>query len=378
MWEEIVKLRSNYLFDEMKTRHAYTFPTLQNLSFWHFHIAGWFLFWCGDILLIVMQNIPCSEIIAQALDAPLGFLLGIALRQVYLTVDYKKLSILTLLALVFLWSAIFTFLWHVFMSTTRYNIVGPHTILLMANNKFAIPWLSQTMPVWFGWSTLYFGMKYWRDWDTEKKRAQQAVSLAQRAQLQMLRYQVNPHFLFNALNSVRALMDEDKKNAKVMITELSEFLRYSLLTRDHTEVTLQNELDAIRHYLSIEKKRFENNLDVTFEIDQQAQEYPILSFLIHPFVENAIKYGMKTSPMPLRIHIHASAGYGLLRIKISNTGSWLEARTEFERTSHGTGTGMENVRARLENAYPNRYLLETQECDGWVHALLEIHVAPIE
>jgi len=170
-------------------------------------------------------------------------------------------------------------------------------------------------------------------------------------------------------------MDEDKKNAKGMITELSEFLRYSLMTRDHTEVTLQNELDAIRHYLSIEKKRFEKNLDVAFEIDQQALEYPILSFLIHPFVENAIKYGMKTSPMPLRIRIHASAKNGLLRIMISNTGSWLDDRTEFERSFHGTGTGMENVRARLENAYPNRYRLETMECDGWVQALLEIHDA---
>ena len=361
----------------MKTQYLHTFPSLQNISFWHFHIAGWFLFWCGDIILIVMQNISRGEIIVQALDAPLGFLLGLALRQVYLRVDYKNLSIITLLVLVFFWSTIFTFLWHVVMSTTRYNFVGPQTILLMANSKFAIPWLSQTMPVWFGWSTLYFGMKYWRDWDTEKKRAQLAISLAQRAQLQMLRYQVNPHFLFNALNSVRALMDEDKKNAKGMITELSEFLRYSLMTRDHTEVTVQNEFDAIRHYLSIEKKRFENNLDVTFEVDQQAQEYPILSFLIHPFVENAIKYGMKTSPMPLRIRIHASVINGHLRIIISNTGSWLETSTEFERISHGTGTGMENVRARLENAYPNRYRLETQEIDGWVQALLEIHNAPI-
>jgi two-component system LytT family sensor kinase len=263
------------------------------------------------------------------------------------------------------------------MTTTRYNFIGPQVILRMLNLKFEIPWLTQTMTVWFGWSVLYFGMKYWRDWDAEKKRAQQAVTLAHRAQLQMLRYQVNPHFLFNALNSVRALMDEDKKNAKGMITELSEFLRYSLVTRDHTEVTLENELEAIRHYLSIEKKRFEDKLDVTFEIDQQAREYHVLSFLIHPFVENAIKYGMKTSPMPLRILIHASTIDGHLRIVISNTGSWLKAVSEAERISNGTGTGLENVRARLENAYPNRYRLETRECDGWVQAILEIHTTPV-
>ena len=342
-----------------------------NLTFWHFHIGGWLLFWCGDIVTIWLQRIPPGEIAAQALDAPLGFLLGLLLRQVYLHVDYRKLSILALILLAAFWSTIFTILWHAGMTTTRYQFVGHQTILQMAHWKFAVPWLIQIMPIWFGWSTLYFGMKHWRDWDEEKKRAQKALSLAQRAQLQLLRYQVNPHFLFNALNSVRALIDEDKKNAKGMITELSEFLRYSLVTRDHMEVTLQHELEAVQLYLSIEKKRFEDKLDVTFEIDQHAREYPILSFLIHPLVENAIKYGMKTSAMPLRIRIQASSTDATLRVVVSNTGTWLEA-TDSERTSHGTGTGLENIRARLENAYPQKYRLETREHDGWVHAMLEI------
>ena len=237
---------------------------------------------------------------------------------------------------------------------------------------FAIRWISYLAPILFGWSVLYFGMKYWLDWETEKKRALKAKSLAQHAQLQMLRYQVNPHFLFNALNSVRALIDEDKKNAKGMITELSEFLRYSLITRDHTEVTLKDELEAIRHYLSIEKKRYEDKLDVSFDIEPSAEDYPILSFLIHPFIENAIKYGMKTSPMPLRIRVNVSTKDGQLRIEVSNTGHWLQPATGPETKIEGTGTGLENVRARLENAYPNKYHLETKELNGCVKAILEI------
>jgi hypothetical protein len=362
----------------MKTRFFNTLPTLHNLTFWHFHIAGWILFWCGDVVIIWMQQIPRGEILAQSLDAPLGFLLGILLRQVYLRVDYKKLSILTLIGLVVFWSTISALLWHSVMTTTRYQFVGAQTILRMLQWKFVIPWIVQTIPIWFGWSTLYFAIKFWRDWDAEKIRAQQAISLAHRAQMQMLRYQVNPHFLFNALNSVRALIDEDKKNAKGMITELSEFLRYSLVTKDHTEVTLQHELEAIQHYLSIEKKRFEDKLEVSFEIDQHAQEFPILSFLIHPFVENAIKYGMKTSPMPLRIRIQAFSTDGTLSIIISNTGTWLVAKTDSERRSNGTGTGLENVRARLENAYPHKYRLETQERDGWVQATLEIYSSTVK
>jgi hypothetical protein len=357
----------------MKTRFFNTPPTLQNVTFWHFHIGGWLLFWCGDIVIIWLQHIPPGAIIAQALDAPIGFLIGLILRQLYLRVDYKKLSILTLIVFIILWSIIFAVLWHTVMTATRYHFEGHHTILKMFDWKNAVSWLFLTIPIWFGWSTLYFAIKYWRDWDAEKIRSQKAVSLAQRAQLHMLRYQVNPHFLFNALNSVRALIDEDKKNAKGMITELSEFLRYSLVTQDHTEVTLQHELEAVQYYLSIEKKRFEDKLDVSFEIDQNTQEYPILSFLIHPIIENAIKYGMRTSPMPLRIRIQASITDGNLRIVISNTGTWLAVMTDSKQKSDGTGTGLENVRARLENAYPQNYRLETREQDGWVQVILEIH-----
>ena len=354
----------------MKNRLSHTLPSFQNLTFWHFHIGGWLLFWCGDVVIITLQHIKTGEIVAQALDAPIAFLLGIILRQVYLRVDYKKLSILRLLALIIYWSIVIALLWYGTIVTTRYFISNPMWVFQW---RVAIPFLIQIIPIWFGWSALYFAMKYWRDWDAEKKRSQKALSLAQRAQLQMLRYQVNPHFLFNALNSVRALIDEDKKNAKSMITELSEFLRYSLVTRDHTEVTLQHELEAIQHYLSIEKKRFEDKLEVSFAIEERAQEYPILSFLIHPFVENAIKYGMKTSPVPLRIRIQASSTNGSLRVVIENSGSWSHAANDSERKSNGTGTGLENVRARLENAYPKNYLLETQESDGWVRAILEIH-----
>jgi LytS/YehU family sensor histidine kinase len=87
---------------------------------------------------------------------------------------------------------------------------------------------------------------------------------------------------------------------------------------------------------------------------------------------------MKTSPMPLRIRIQASTSNGVLRVVIANSGVWCEASAENERKSNGTGTGLENVRARLENAYPKKYRLETQKSDGWVQAILEIHSSPIE
>jgi two-component system LytT family sensor kinase len=227
-----------------------------------------------------------------------------------------------------------------------------------------------------GWTFLYLGIKIQREWKLQEQRARKADSLAQNGQLQMLRYQLNPHFLFNAMNSIRALIDEDETKAREMITELSEFLRYSLDSKDYSNVPLKHEIEAIQHYFAIQKKRYEDKLEIIYDIDPQAGEFPVLSFLIHPLVENAVKYGMQTSPMPLTILVRAKIRDGTLVIEICNTGKWIEPALPEEQTYGGTGTGLENVRRRLENAFPNRHALEAVEKEGHVHVILEIRRSP--
>jgi len=227
-------------------------------------------------------------------------------------------------------------------------------------------------PVHLGWSILYFGIKIWIDWDNERLRAEKASILAQKAQLQLLRYQVNPHFLFNSLNSIRALVDEDQHNAKLMITELSEFLRYSLMSKNLYEIKLKDEIGAISHYISIEKKRYEEKLEIEFDIDPEIECVPILGFLIHPLVENAVKYGMQTSAMPLKITIRAKRLNGRLKIEVINSGNWVKDRHR-EKVS-GTGTGLENVRARLENAFKHDYSMRINEKKDSVSIELEMPI----
>ena len=218
-----------------------------------------------------------------------------------------------------------------------------------------------------GWTFLYLGIKIRREWKQQEQRTEKANALAQTAQLQMLRYQLNPHFLFNSMNSIRALIDEDETKAREMITELSEFLRYSLDSKDYSNVPLKHEIEAIRHYFAIQKKRYEDKLEVVYDIEPQAGEFPVLSFLIHPLVENAVKYGMRTSPMPLTVRLTAKIRDGALVIEVSNTGRWIEPAQHEDRSSAGTGTGLENVRRRLENAFPNRHRFEIVEKEGRVH-----------
>ncbi len=349
------------------------FPRLTSLSFWHYQIAGWLLLWCADFVLMGLRSVPSHELLVESLETPLAFVLSLVLRQIYKRVNYKKLTILALIGYTALWSLLFTIIWYAGTVALWHLILGPSYSLSLLHYGDAIRWINYFVPIWLGWSSLYFGIKYWRDWEDEKDRAQKATVLARTAQLQMLRYQLNPHFLFNVLNSVRALIEENKNDAKAMITELSEFLRYSLVHRDQEEVLLREELDAIRHYLSVEKRRFEEKLDVTFAVGPQAAEYPVLGFLLHPLVENAIKYGMKSSPLPLRIRIEASVQNGDLHIAIINSGSWLSNTLIQEADHSGTRTGLANVRSRLENAYPGRHQFETGEKDGNVKVVVTIN-----
>jgi len=226
------------------------------------------------------------------------------------------------------------------------------------------------------WSSLYFGLKYAIDWQNEKQHAREAEMMAQKAQMEMLRYQLNPHFLFNSLNSIRALVDENQNHAKEMITELSEFLRYSLLHKDAVFVTLISELEAVKHYFSIEKKRFEEKLEIEYRIAENTQNNQILSFLLHPLVENAVKYGMKTSPMPLKISISTQkTGYGLL-IEVCNSGHWVE-RGQEGIVSGGAGIGLKNVEKRLKNAYHDDYRLEVIKSETHCCVRIEIKEAYI-
>ncbi|HEX8190706.1 MAG TPA: histidine kinase [Pyrinomonadaceae bacterium] len=215
------------------------------------------------------------------------------------------------------------------------------------------------------WSALYFGVKYWRQWQAERERALAAAALADRAQLEALRYQINPHFLFNSLNSIRASIGEDADRARRMVTQLSEFLRYSLLHHGAAEVALGEEVEAVRNYLAIEQTRFEERLGVEFDIDGAAEGLPTPSFLLNPLVENAIKHGLKSQARPLRVRVSAKVEDGALVLEVANTGGLSDA-------DGGTGVGLRNTRERLEKVYGGRGRLELFEEGGWVRARVTI------
>jgi LytS/YehU family sensor histidine kinase len=339
--------------------------------FWILQASGWMSLGIIYIALYYRENIGSfRSMIAILLTYITGFIVSLFLRLFYRKIRYQSQSISKLSVIVVISSVISAILWFwldVLLSLPINKTGWYEEYITLQRILSEIFWHSFIMGTW---SALYFVIKLWMEWNLQKDRAERANALAQSAQLQMLRYQLNPHFLFNALNSIRALVDEDKKNAKSMITELSEFLRYSLISKNYSNVPLQQELKAIRHYFRIEKKRYEEKLEVNFDIDPVAEEYPVLSFLIHPLVENAVKFGMQTSTMPLKINVIARVIENKLKLEVSNSGKWIES---LEQNKNGTGTGLKNIRQRLENAFPQKHSFEIIKDNENVRVLLEIY-----
>lgn len=228
------------------------------------------------------------------------------------------------------------------------------------------------------WSGVWFGVVFWQ-------ASQASQLLTQEARLQMLAYQLNPHFLFNALNSLRAMIDEDRARARRMVTELAEFLRYALVHRPLEHTTLAEELRAIESYLAIEKIRFEDRLVVAFEVDGAVAAAGVPAFLLHPLVENALRHGNGGSPThPLNLRVGARAESDRLVLEVWNSGTLKPPSVDGRRgalvasdgdPATGTGIGLANVRARLDALFPRQHRFSLTEVAGGVLARVELPLA---
>jgi sensor histidine kinase YesM len=205
----------------------------------------------------------------------------------------------------------------------------------------------------------------------QKEMAHKAESLAKDVQLKMLRYQINPHFLFNVLNSIYTLIDENKEKAKKLVIYMSEYYRYTL-NKQQEAVPIEKEVEAIMKYLEIQKTRFEEEFQYEISVDETAKSILIPSFLIHLLIENAVKYGYKTMKGKLIIRLSIVISDNILHIKVLNTGKLLNLPSSSGISHDGTGNGIENLKNRLSLYYNDNYSFSLKEEEGWVIAAIEI------
>ena len=215
------------------------------------------------------------------------------------------------------------------------------------------------------WSGLYFGIKYYQMLQKEKQKALQAANMANEAQLKMLRYQLNPHFLFNTLNAISTLvLCQENKTANGMVTKLSDFLRYSLHTDPIKKVPLKQEIKALSLYLDIERIRFEDRLNVEWLIADEAKKALVPSLLLQPLIENAIKYAIAANTHGGLIRIVAKTFGPDLLLEVSDDGPGLGSNNT-NLDSNGEGVGIANTKERLFTLYDDySFSLSTNEPSG--------------
>ncbi len=342
--------------------------------FWRFQLVGWlaFLIFSFPVKVAILGSVGPAVWLGVFREI-LAFILTLAMRVFYKRVYRHPMEvgrIAIIIGGVSMLGGMLLSILNIALEDCLGIAAGSHVLSL---STFTLFYFSTS--VFIAWSVLYFGIRLLRDSSVREIRLAQAESRQREAELQMLRAQMNPHFLFNAFNTLQAGAGISGEEGRALVRALAEYLRYSLAHGNDNLVPLGKEFDALASFLTIEKARFREKLEIDCRIEESARSAAVPGVLLQPLVENAIKYGSETSPLPLRVGIYVSGpDDGMVQIEVRNTGHWIEP-DDNENTG---GIGLHNLRQRLALLYPGRHELKVSAGDGWVTVCARIPVAAQE
>ena len=209
------------------------------------------------------------------------------------------------------------------------------------------------------WSLLYLWARHYWALMEERERSLRAESLAREARLAALRYQIGPHFLFNALNAISTLVVTDRKaDANAMIARLADLLRVSLQPPENGMIALRTELDIVRSYVEIERVRFADRLDVVIDADDRAMDATVPAMILQPLVENAVRHVVALRDEPTCVTVAAGVVDDTLVLVVEDDGRGTATGPS------GFGVGLANTRARLAEAYGAAHRFTVGASDG--------------
>lgn len=221
--------------------------------------------------------------------------------------------------------------------------------------------------LFFIWSLIYFSYIFFQRFRQEAIKNLKLEAAKNEYELRRLKDQMNPHFIFNAMNTIRALIDEDPKKAKMAVTQLSNVLRSSLQTGKHDLIPISKELEIVHDYLEIEKVRYEERLQVSYHVEDKAKNVLIPPLMLQTIVENCIKHGISKLPNGGQISIASHLNGESCDIEIINSGQFIpNAETE-------SSLGLENTRNRLSLSFGKEAWLTIGNSDQ-SHVKTTIHL----
>lgn len=317
----------------------------RNAMFFTLHAAGWMAYAIPQYFGALLYEKPTSYLQVIAIATLAGFVLSLPLRYIYRS----------------LWGRSRTTMIFGVLIACYVTALALRVVINLAYQSLVEPdWQFKTMFEVFGgamsstyillcYSGLYFGFKYSEAEQKQREATLKATALAQEAKLKMLRYQLNPHFLFNTLNAISTLiLDNQNRTANQAVTRLSEFLRYTLDQDPVKKVTLRQEVDALNLYLNTERLRFGERLRLEFAIEEPALDALVPSLLLQPLIENAVKHAISPREDGGSIRIEGRTRGAMLELAVIDDGPGLR---DGSALVEGRGVGMRNTRERLAVLY---------------------------
>jgi len=330
----------------------------RDVLFWALHTMGWVAYGLALYVgsAIYMKDPGYEKVIVVATIT--GFLLSAPLRWLYRRLWPKGPRRILIGSIVACWlialaraAVINTYIMEILKPAWAMDH-EPMPLEIFANTIYS-------MLLLLCWSGLYFSVKIYEHLQQEREATLAASALAQEAQLKMLRYQLNPHFLFNTLNAISTLvLDGQNRIANLAVSRLSEFLRYTLDQDPMKKVTLRQELDALNLYLGIEKLRFGERLKLEFEVDERSEAALVPSLLLQPLVENSMKYAIAPREEGGSVTVIAGIEGSKLRLAVVDDGPGLPVGST---AGNGRGVGLRNTRERLKVLYGDAHRIEVAD-----------------
>jgi two-component system LytT family sensor kinase len=321
------------------------FRSNRNAFFWTLHAAGWGAYAVAQYFGALLIEKPIEYQLVIGIAAVSGFVLSMPMRYIYRALMGRPLRVVVISVLI-----------------TCYVIaLALRTVINFSYQWLVEPdWQFKTLFEIFGgavsmtylllcWSALYFGIKYYESLQKQREAALRSATLAQEAQLKMLRYQLNPHFLFNTLNAISTLiLDNQNRTANHAVTRLSEFLRYTLDQDPMKKVTLRQEIEALDLYMNTERLRFGGRLRLEYAVEEPALDALVPSLLLQPLIENAVKYAITPREDGGSIRIEGRTRGSMLEVTVIDDGPGLR---DGNALIEGRGVGLRNTRERLAVLY---------------------------
>ena len=359
----------------------------QTLLFWTLQVLGWGAYFIvSSLTLTLFYNEPSLPFIAHNLvRAVLGMIFTWPMKWVFAAAWNEPLvrriiyGVGMALLMSILWTVIIIELFE--MMTGQFIMLSDYG-----------GWIYSSVFIFISWAAMYHGVKYYLLLQHERQRVleteantqhqllkrSEAENQARLAKLKFLSYQLNPHFLFNTLNSIYSLIgtgDEDR--AKSMVSQLSQFLRASLALGDDILIPLKSEIDTLQRYLEIEKTRFGERLSVEIDCEPESMKILIPIFLLQPLVENSIKHAISKSLNPGKIRVSSRIRDERLFLTVEDSG--IDKTNPVKVDVQGVGVGHKNTFERLSVMYKDDFKLDMLDSDlGGTRILVELPSDPKE